>query len=98
MKPGQVEIFCNIHSKMRADVLVVPNGYWTRVGSDGSFQISGIPAGNRKVVLWGPGIKATSHQVDISSKGAATVTFNAEAASGRPHLNKRGQAYGSYDD
>ena len=25
LKPGPVEIFCNIHSKMRADVLVVPN-------------------------------------------------------------------------
>ena len=38
LKPGPVEIFCNIHSKMRADVLVVPNSHWTRVAADGSFS------------------------------------------------------------
>ena len=38
LKPGPVEIFCNIHSKMRADVLVVPNSHWTRVAADGSFR------------------------------------------------------------
>jgi plastocyanin len=96
-KPGQVEIFCNIHSKMRADVLVVPNGYWTRVAADGSFQIPGVPAGARKAVLWGPGIKPVTQQVEVTAKGG-TVTFNAETSAARPHFNKRGQAYGSYDD
>ncbi len=43
LKPGPVEIFCNIHSKMRADILVVPNAHWTRVSSDGSFSLVGRP-------------------------------------------------------
>ena len=34
---------------------------------------------------------------DLSTKGG-TVTFTSEAMSARPHLNKRGQAYGSYDE
>jgi plastocyanin len=54
LKPGPVEIFCNIHSKMRADVLVVPNNHWTRVAADGSFSLSGVPIGVRKIVLWSP--------------------------------------------
>ncbi len=97
LKPGPVEIFCNIHSKMRADVLVVPNSHWTRVAADGSFQLAGVPVGTRKIVLWSPTLKAVSQQVDVTAKGG-TVTFSSEAMSIRPHLNKRGQAYGSYDD
>jgi plastocyanin len=97
LKPGPVEIFCNIHSKMRSDVLVVPNGHWTRVAADGSFQISGVPAGSRKVVLWSPTVKPVSEQVEVTAKGG-TATFTAEATGFRPHLNKRGQAYGSYDE
>ncbi|HXU81659.1 MAG TPA: hypothetical protein VN914_09700, partial [Polyangia bacterium] len=42
---GHVEIFCNIHSKMRADVLVVPSGYYARVKSDGSFELPSVPIG-----------------------------------------------------
>ena len=97
LKPGAVEIFCNIHSKMRADVLVVPNSHWTRVAADGSFQLTGIPVGTRKIVLWSPALKPTSQQVDVTAKGGS-VTFTSEAASLRPHMNKRGQAYGSYDE
>jgi plastocyanin len=97
LKPGPVEIFCNIHSKMRADVLVVPNNHWTRVAADGSFSLSGVPVGSRKIVLWSPTLKPISQQVDVTPKGG-TVTFTSEAMSARPHLNKRGQAYGSYDE
>ncbi|HLK91233.1 MAG TPA: hypothetical protein VKZ18_15145 [Polyangia bacterium] len=97
LRSGPVEIFCNIHSKMRSDVLVVPNGHWTRVAADGSFQISGVPAGTRKVVLWSPTLRPVSEQVEVTAKGG-TATFTAEASGFRPHLNKRGQAYGSYDE
>jgi plastocyanin len=97
LKPGALEIFCNIHSKMRADVLVVPNAHWTRVSADGSFSIPGVPVGTRKIVLWSPSLKPVSQQVDVSAKGG-TVTFASEAMAARPHMNKRGQAYGSYDE
>jgi plastocyanin len=97
LKPGPVEIFCNIHSKMRADVLVVPNSHWTRVAADGSFSLPGVPTGTRKVVLWSPTLKPVSQQVDVTAKGGS-VTFASEAMTIRPHLNKRGQAYGSYDE
>jgi plastocyanin len=96
-KAGHLEIFCNIHRKMRADVLIVPNGHYTKVGSDGSFELAGVPAGVHKVVLWGPGIKTTSQRLEVSGSGA-TVRFAAEVTAAKPHLNKVGQPYGSYDD
>jgi plastocyanin len=97
LKPGHVEVFCNIHSKMRADVLVVPNVHWARVRPDGSFEIKGVPVGARRVVLWGPGLKPVSQRVDVTASGAST-TFTAESSAPKAHLNKQGGAYGSYDD
>jgi plastocyanin len=97
LKPGHVEIFCNIHSKMRADVLVVPNVHWIRVRPDGSFQLPGIPVGTRRIVLWGPTIKPISQQVDVTSAGA-TATFSTEDRPAGPHPNKNGGAYGSYEN
>ena len=42
-------------------------------------------------------IPPISQQVDVTAKGG-TVSFASEAMSVKPHLNKRGQAYGSYDE
>ena len=97
MKPGHVEVFCNIHSKMRADILVVPNGHWTRVRADGSFTLPGVPVGTHNVVLWGPSIKPVSQRVDVTAAGG-TASFSADAAAHGPHMNKQGGAYESYEN
>jgi plastocyanin len=49
---GAVRIQCNIHSKMRADVLVVKNRYFTVAQKDGSWKIPDLPAGKYTVVAW----------------------------------------------
>jgi plastocyanin len=96
-KAGHMEIFCNIHRGMRADVLVVPNGYFAKVDRDGEFQLAGVPVGSRKLILWGPQIKPASQRIDLTARGT-TVRFTAEPSAPAPHLNKTGQAYGSYDE
>jgi plastocyanin len=96
-QPGHVEIFCNIHSKMRADVLVVPSGHYAKVRPDGSFELPGVPIGSRKVVLWSPTLKPTSQRVDVTPDGAS-LTLAPELEPARPHTNKFGQPYGSYDE
>jgi plastocyanin len=96
-QPGHVEIFCNIHSKMRADVLVVPSSYYAKVKPDGTFELPSVPVGVRKVVLWGPALKPASQRVDVTP-GGASVSFTADVEPIRPHTNKLGQPYGSYDD
>jgi plastocyanin len=92
---GHVEVFCNIHSKMRADILVVPNGHYTKVRPDGSFVLANVPVGSRKLVLWGPRLKPATQTVDVHA--GATVKFTTEAAAPRAHLNKQGRAYPSYE-
>ena len=97
LKPGPVEIFCNIHSKMRADVLVVPNNHWTRVAADGSFSLSGVPVGFAQDRAVEPDAEADLPAGRRDAEGW-DGDVHAEAMSARPHLNKRGQAYGSYDE
>src|SRR5205807_2662128 len=51
-KPGVVSVYCNIHSQMNGNVLVVPNPYYARVGGDGRFEIHRVPRGTWHAVVW----------------------------------------------
>jgi len=93
--PGVVQIFCNMHQKMSADVLVVPSPLYTKVRADGTFRIDNVPVGMRKVVAWSPGIKAAQQRVEVTPAGGE-ATFALEREEARAHANKLGQAYGSY--
>jgi plastocyanin len=93
--PGVVEIFCNMHAKMTADVLVVPNNLFTRVKPDGSFRLENVPVGARKLVAWSPNAKPAQAKVEVGASGAQ-ATFVLEHEGPKAHTNKLGQAYGSY--
>lgn len=47
-----VKVYCEIHSAMKAYILVLPNPYFTKAGPGQTFHISGIPAGKYKLVAW----------------------------------------------
>ncbi len=94
-KPGVVEIFCNMHQKMSANVLVVPSPLYSKVRSDGSFRIDNVPVGARRIVAWSPGAKRAEQQVEVTAAGSQ-VTFALQTDERKAHLNKIGQAYGSY--
>jgi len=95
--PGVVEIFCNMHQKMSANVLVVPSPLFTKVRADGSFRIDNVPVGVRRVVAWSPGTRAVQQRVDLGPAGAE-VRLALEREDPKGHTNKLGQAYGSYRD
>jgi plastocyanin len=94
---GVVDIFCNVHSRMHASILVVPSSLYARVAADGSFHLDGVPLGARRVVVWGPRSKPSTQTVEVGP-GGADVTFTLEAQPQAPHNNKFGQPYGSYKD
>lgn len=95
-EPGAVDVFCNIHPQMAANILVVPNRHFAKVKADGSFEISNVPSGKRKVVLWAPGSRLTTQWVELDAGGVAEVNIALEAKA-RGHRNKQGRAYGSYE-
>jgi plastocyanin len=93
--PGLVEIFCNVHQKMNANVMVVPNNLYTKVRADGSFHIENVPVGSRKLVAWSPNTKVMAQRVEVTPSGAQT-TFSLEYEEAQAHANKTGLPYGSY--
>jgi len=95
--PGVVEIFCNIHAQMSAQVLVVPNRVFAKVNDDGSFRLDRVPVGHRKLVAWGPGMRPMRLDVNVPA-GGTQVAFTLEADLPQRHKNKFGQPYGSYKE
>jgi plastocyanin len=95
IKPGAVDVFCNIHPQMSANILVVPNRHFAKVQGDGSFVIENVPSGRRKVVAWSPGSNVASEWVEVAVDGTASVDL-ALQPKGSSHLNKDGRPYGSY--
>lgn len=94
--PGVVEIYCNIHQKMSAKVLVVPSVLYTKVRADGTFRIENVPPGVRRVVAWSPEAKPETQKVAVN--GPTEVSFTLAHEDSAAHTNKFGQAYGSYRD
>jgi plastocyanin len=94
---GVVEVFCNVHSRMHSNILVVPNALYARVGADGSFELPSVPVGARKVVVWSPNSKPQSQTVELGAQGA-DVSLTLQPAAAAAHNNKLGQPYGSYKD
>src|SRR6185369_7597869 len=92
--PGVVEVHCNYHSKMNANILVVPGPLYTKVGADGSYRIENVPVGARRIVAWSPNAKPAQQKIEVSA-GGSQANFSLDVESPRAHTNKLGQPYGS---
>ncbi|MEZ4648312.1 MAG: hypothetical protein R3E97_05885 [Candidatus Eisenbacteria bacterium] len=67
--PGEVRIFCDIHSEMNAVILVMENGFFTQPDETGHFRIENVPPGNYQLVLWHPDRSEQVRNVEVSSTG-----------------------------
>jgi hypothetical protein len=95
-KTGVVEVFCNMHAKMRANVLVVPNHHFTKANADGSFRLENVPLGARQIVAWTPDARAVSETVNLTTAGASlNFALHAEP---HAHVTKEGRPYDPYKE
>ena len=47
-----IKVVCDIHSWMKCYVMVFDHPFFATTASDGSFEITGVPAGTQNIVLW----------------------------------------------
>ena len=47
-----VRLFCEIHSTMKSNILVLQNPFFTVIQPGGSFRLEGVPAGTYRLVAW----------------------------------------------
>jgi plastocyanin len=95
-KAGVIDIFCNMHAEMTAQLLVVPNAFYAKVADDGSFTIANVPKGKRKIVAWSPHAPLAEKWVVVDPTKKTEVTLELAGAAEKPHLDKNGRPYGSY--
>jgi plastocyanin len=72
-KPGLVPLLCTIHPEMSAFILVLETPHYAITGKDGTYRISGIPAGSYKIKTWHEKLKPAVEKVEIPETGEVTL-------------------------
>lgn len=80
---GVVLVSCNVHRSMELDMLVVPTPYAAKVAADGSFTLSGLPAGSGKLFFWNPRSQLTSQQLTLPMNDA----IRQKLVASKPHMD-----------
>jgi plastocyanin len=62
-----VNVYCEIHSSMKSDILVLANPFFTTVTPGAKFRIVGIPPGTYKMVAWHDYWKPVEQEVTIEN-------------------------------
>ena len=74
-KPGVVPIFCSIHPRMNATVVVLQNPFFAKPDERGTFRINGVPAGQHtlKVFRHGHLEPIAVRKVSVPASGKVSV-------------------------
>jgi plastocyanin len=96
-KTGAFPIYCNIHSRMTAYVVVVPTPYFTQAGADGRWTLDHIPPGKYELHVWHERAAEVVTPLDVPAAGVSNVmtTLDARGFVATEHKNKFGKEYTS---
>jgi plastocyanin len=96
--PGLVRVFCNVHPRMVAYVVVMENRWFAQPGGDGAFTIADVPPGQYRLHVWHERVAAeVVKDVTVSPTGGSAsdvqVTLDARRYRWKDHKNKFGRNY-----
>ena len=92
---GEFPVYCNIHPRMTAYVIVAPSPYYAMAGADGRYTISGVPAGDYTLTVWHERAPKLEQRVTVAANGVAVPDVALDARGFRfvQHANKHGREY-----
>lgn len=92
---GVVRVFCNIHPRMAAYVLVLDRAAAAVTDDKGRFRLSGVPPGRYTLHVWHEKTGAIEVPVDAGAEGGHEVRAVLDASGWKdvPHTNKHGEEY-----
>lgn len=96
-KLGVVQVFCNIHPKMRAVIFVTPNRHFVRAGGDGAFELKGVPPGRYELVVWHERCEESRQPIEVTAEATPELTIALKSSSRQALINggqRRAEAYG----
>ena len=74
-KPEIVRVDCDLHSWMRAWVVVAEHRFYAITGPDGEFALDGLPPGRYTLQIWQETLGTTMREVVVPDSGAASVAI-----------------------
>jgi plastocyanin len=72
VKAGAVQVYCDIHSDMRADIIVTPSRSFALIGPSGRFRIADVTPGPHTVKVWLP-TGERSETIEVPQQGSALL-------------------------
>lgn len=88
-----VQIFCNVHHSMHADIVVAPTPWFSRVDSSGGFALKGLPPGPGTLTLWHPRSGQSTLEVTLPLAAPLQQTLLATRPAIPAHTRKDGASY-----
>lgn len=95
-KPGAYPVYCNIHARMSAYIIVAPTPWTAQAGNDGRWTIERVPAGSYEATVWHERAGApVTLDITVTASGATAkdAQLDARGFKAKPHLNKFGKEY-----
>ncbi len=74
-KPGRVDVFCSIHTRMSCIVLVLENPYFSKTTSRGSYMITNVPAGIYTLKAWHERMPTQAKKITVPETGTVRMDF-----------------------
>lgn len=94
-KVGAFPVYCNIHAKMTAYVVVVATPYYGQPTADGRWTLASVPAGKYELHVWHERTPEFTRDVDVAATGLAGADASLDAKGFKliEHKNKFGKSY-----
>jgi plastocyanin len=94
--PGLVRVYCNVHPRMVAYLVVMANRFYAQPGADGTFAIERVPPGRYRLHVWHERVAAEIvKEVNVPAAGVSDlqISLNARFYRWQAHRNKYGREY-----
>lgn len=74
-KPEIIRIDCNLHSWMRAWVVVADHPFYAVTDDQGKFALNNVPPGKYTIRVWQESLGFVTEEVTVTDKGIKSVTL-----------------------
>lgn len=75
-KPGRVDVFCSIHSKMHCVILVLETPYFARANDKNFYSITNVPPGTYRVKAWHERMPPMVKEVVVPEQSGSPVRLD----------------------